>query len=132
MKTMDAWRTDLKSQDFVNKFKDLGMQKCVASISDWIASHREKILLAWWAEYGFKVGSATLVEERNGTEYKTYIRECTAEEKERANTIHQHTQAKIGEELIKMADMIDETVDGFITVDYQKLKERLRQLSAMC
>lgn len=95
MKTMDEWRVDFKSQNFVDIYKNCGLDKCYSAIGDWIASHREKILLAWWAEHGFKPGLAVCIEDRRDGEIRWYVQESTAEEQERAKTIRQHTQPAI-------------------------------------
>ena len=82
---MDELLNDFRSQKFTFDTSTAEkMEECRKKIAQWISSHREKLLLAWWAEHGFGVGSAVLVEERNGGDVSTYIRECTAEEKERA------------------------------------------------
>lgn len=92
---MKYWVDLFKSQDFVGTYNLHGLDKCKAEIAGWLALNREKILLAWFAEHGFDVGSATLVEERSNGEIRTYIRGCTAEEKERAKATANGLQAEM-------------------------------------
>lgn len=68
----------------VDLYKDSGFDALCREMSERIEKHKGAILAAWFAEHGFAPGKAVLVEERSGTEFRTYIRECTAEEAERA------------------------------------------------
>lgn len=113
MKTMDEWRADFKSQDFVGTYKRDGLQQCYSAISDWIASHREKILLAWWAEYGFEPGLAICVEDRTDGELRYYVRKSTAQERERAKTTTDSASPELpqAEEVI---DSVREKMGGWV------------------
>jgi hypothetical protein len=72
----------------------LNFSEICAKIHEFVGVRRDAILLAWFAEYGFNPGKAVLVEEREHP-FKTYIRECTAEEGERATTAANNARQEI-------------------------------------
>lgn len=78
------------SKDFqsglVDLYKSSGFDALCREMSERIEKHKGVILTTWFAQHGFAPGKAVLVEERLGLEFRTYIRECTAEEAERART----------------------------------------------
>lgn len=69
------------------------MSTVVKELGDWIQSHRDVLLLAWFAQYGFEPGKAILVHQCGIGENKFYIREATPKEQEEAR-IQRENNAK--------------------------------------
>ena len=107
------------------------IDEIVKLIRVWVEVHRESILLAWFAEHDFSPSKAVLVEEQ-GFPHKTYIRECTAEEGERAqtaaNTARQasDTYAQIAARMRELAS--EPCKAGFVPISTETLNEWARQL----
>jgi hypothetical protein len=80
---VDIKKPDMKAYE-LNKEEVFG--RLVQEISDWVSTHREALLLAWFAQYGFEPGKAVLVESHENGETNLYIREATEEEKRRKPT----------------------------------------------
>ena len=131
MKKLYEINKEFKSYGIVDSFKTAGIKETVDKIREFVESRKEEILLAWWAEHGFAPGNAVLVEER-GPEFKIYVRECTAEEGERAqtaaNTARQapETFAQIAAQMRELAS--DPCRAGFVPISTETLNGWARQL----
>lgn len=68
-------------QDIAPPF-DLSM--VVEQLGIWIQTHRDALLLAWFAQYGFEPGKAVLVHQNTIGESRFFIREATPKEQEDA------------------------------------------------
>lgn len=56
------------------------LSSVVAQLNEWIEIHRDVLLLAWFAQYGFEPGKAVLVHQASLDGSRVYIREATVEE----------------------------------------------------
>ena len=65
-------------------YRDSGSDALCRELTKRVGELKSEILTAWFAEHGFAPGKAVLVEERGEGSFRTYIREITAEEEERA------------------------------------------------
>ena len=131
MKNLYEIFKEFKDYGVVDSFNTAGLKEAVDKIREFIESRKEEILLAWWAEHGFAPGKAVLVEER-GPEFKIYIRECTAEEGERAqkaaNTARQAPEA-YAQIAARMRELASEPCKaGFVPISTETLNEWARQL----
>lgn len=60
------------------------MSSIIKELGDWIQTHRDALLLAWFAQYGFEPGKAVLIHQNGIGENKFFIREATPKEMEEA------------------------------------------------
>jgi hypothetical protein len=83
MDTMDDLLKEFNGEMRAGIFVEEGKyQDAYSAISQWIASHREKLILAWWAENGFAPWETVLVELRTPRETKYLLRKSTPEERD--------------------------------------------------
>ena len=85
MKTMYDLSREVQA-GLLDIYKGYGFDALCRELSDRFARMKDEILVAWFAEHGFAPGKAVLVEDRSEGMVRHYIRECTAEEAERAKT----------------------------------------------
>ena len=79
------------TKDFNASMKDVPktLRDIAPRISEWLNRHKDALLLAWYAEYGFKPGHAILMSGYDEKGFiKTWIREATEEEKQEHNRKH--------------------------------------------
>jgi hypothetical protein len=116
------------SEGLVPLYERNGLKELCREMRDRFNKMKDSILVAWFAEHGFAPGKAVLVEECNGTEYKVYIRESTAEETERALKAHNKRITPALDELNKFIDLLQWSVHPKAMKHLRGIVKRLNAL----